>query len=227
MPGYSNNKIDSATTIADLIKSKSAQSSYIISAANFAVVNGIDGDMVASGSIVKLPKNPAASPVNEISRREGKVYFATSNGLIEYDGEKWSRSNLRGMDRSNAIDIRSIGDELWVASDDKIVVKANGRSDFSMMYVKWLPELADDLYYMYGSGVFPVSGWGTVGFAAAYISYGKFTRTGETGPQPLGEFDSFDFAVSASFGAPVTQKNGIRGYGQIYLFKTFRSGRRN
>ncbi|MCH7948775.1 MAG: hypothetical protein IIC66_13360, partial [candidate division Zixibacteria bacterium] len=218
MPGYSNNRIDSATTITDLIKSKSAQSSYIMSAANFAVVNGIDGDMVASGSIVKLPKNPAASPVNEISRREGKVYFATSNGLIEYDGEKWRRSDLRGMDRSNAIDIRSIGDELWVASDDKIVVKANGKSDFSMMYVKWLPELADDLYYMYGSGVFPVSGWGTVGIAAAYISYGKFART-EGSPTVIGEFDSFDFAVSASFGAPLTQKMAFGVTGKFIYSK--------
>ncbi|MCH9023838.1 MAG: PorV/PorQ family protein [candidate division Zixibacteria bacterium] len=219
MPGYSDNRIDSAITITALIESKSAQSSYKMSAANFAVVNGIDGDIVESGSIVKLPKNPAASQVNEISRREDKVYFATSDGLIEYDGEKWRRSDLRGMDRSNAIDIRSIGEELWVASDDKIVVKANGQSDFSMMYVKWLPELADDLYYMYGSGVFPVSGWGTLGLAAAYISYGKFTRTGETGPQPLGEFDSFDFAVSASFGAPLTPKMAFGVTGKFIYSK--------
>jgi len=87
------------------------------------------------------------------------------------------------------------------------------------MYVKWLPELADDLYYMYGSGVFPVSGWGTVGFAAAYISYGKFTRTGETGPESLGEFDSFDFAVSASFGAPVTPKMAFGVTGKFIYSK--------
>ncbi|MCH7690559.1 MAG: PorV/PorQ family protein [candidate division Zixibacteria bacterium] len=205
MPGYSNNRIDSAITITALIESRSAQSSYKMSAANFAIVNGIDGDIVESGSTVKLPKNPAASPVNEISRREDKVYFATSDGLIDYDGEKWRRSDLRGMDRSNAIDIRSIGEELWVASDNKIVVKANGKSDFSVMYVKWLPELADDLYYINLSGVAPVAGWGTLGLGVSYISYGKFART-EGSPTVIGEFDSFDFAVSASFGAPMTRK---------------------
>ena len=134
------------------------------------------------------------------------MYFATSDGLIDYDGEKWRRSNLRGMDRSNAIDIRSIGEELWVASVDKVVVKANGNPSVSTMYSPWLRQLAPDLYYLYISGAFPVSGWGTLGLAAAYISYGKFTTTGEFGPESLGEFDSFDFAVSASFGAPVTQK---------------------
>ncbi|MCH7948689.1 MAG: PorV/PorQ family protein, partial [candidate division Zixibacteria bacterium] len=163
--------------------------------------------------IVKLPKNPAASPVNEISRRDDKVYFATSNGLIEYDGDRWRRSDLRGMDRTNAIDIRSIGEELWIASVDKVVVKANGNPSVSTMYSPWLRQLAPDLYYVFISGVFPVSGWGTAGLSATYISYGKFIRTGEAGPQSLGEFDSFDFAVSASFGAPLTRKMsfGITG----------------
>jgi hypothetical protein len=169
-------------------------------------VNDLTDGTIPANTIIKIPHNPASASVNEIGQRQEKVFFATTDGLIEYDGEKWRRSELKGMDETNAVDVRTIEDELWVADKDKVVIKANGRMEMSTMYVKWLPELADDLYYVFLSAVAPKSGWGTFGGNLTFISYGKFVRTGEGSPNPTGEFDSFDFAATVSFGTALTER---------------------
>ena len=49
------------------------------------------------------------------------------------------------MGSSNILNVKIQGDEIWFASDKKIAIKASGRSDISMMFAKWLPQLADDM----------------------------------------------------------------------------------
>jgi len=207
MPGYRDTVIASAATVSELVSSlvlsDTAKMEYF--SVRVTSINDLSDGAIAAGAKIKVPHNPAAANINEMGRRESKMFFATTEGLIEYDGEKWRRSDLKGMDETNAIDIRSIDDELWVANEDKVVTKANGRMEMSTMYVKWLPELADDLYYVFFSVVAPKSGWGTFGISGTFISYGTFVRTA-SGPTPIGEFDSFDFAGAVSFGTALTDK---------------------
>ena len=207
MPGYKDTLITEATTVAHLASSKvlsdSTRMKYYTS--RIEILNDISDGTIPADTKIKMPQNPAAAKINEIGQRENYVYFATAEGLIEFDGQKWRRSELKGMAESNAIDIRSIDDELWVADHEKVVIKANGRMEMSTMYVKWLPELADDLYYVFLSAVVPKSGLGTFGFSGTFISYGKFSRTGETGPQVISEFESFDFAGAVSFGTALKE----------------------
>ncbi len=82
---------------------------------------------------------------------------------------------------------------------------ASARPQISTMYVKWLPELADDLYYTFFSYVQNVRSVGTLGAFVSFISYGKIHRTDEQG-NPMGEFDAFDFAFQASYGTSLTNK---------------------
>ena len=109
------------------------------------------------------------------------------------------------MDRANTIYMDVVGDELWLASDSRILIKANGRTEFSLMHVNWLPELADDMYYEFLAGVFQLGDWGTGGFNITYLTYGTITRTG-TSANEIGTFESFDVAATLSFGRPLTQK---------------------
>jgi hypothetical protein len=207
LPGYRDTLITETVSVTELTKSIVLSDSTKMNAyqERINLFNDVNNGQFAANTTVKVPRNVASSRVNQIAQRENTVYFATTEGLLEYNGKEWSRSSLKNMERNNAIDIKTIDNELWAANDEKVVIKANGRTDISTMYVKWLPELADDLYYVFLAGVTPVSGWGTVGLSATYISYGKFTRTGENSPISLGEFDSFDFSLAASFGTALNE----------------------
>ncbi|HEX2898059.1 MAG TPA: PorV/PorQ family protein [candidate division Zixibacteria bacterium] len=208
MPGYRDTLIAQPTTVSQLASAK-----YLSDTAKMEqyvkVVSDInetvDGTIPANTRI-KIPHNPAAASVNEIGVREDKVYFATSEGLLEYESGSWRRSDIKGMDETNSIDIRTIDNELWVADQRKVVIKANGHSDISTMYVKWLPELADDIHYAFLSMVFPKSNLGTFGGNVSFISYGTFYKTDQFGPVIVGEFDAYEVAVSGSFGTQMSEK---------------------
>lgn len=80
--------------------------------------------------------------------------------------------------------------------------------EFTATYFKWLPFLADDLYYLYFSYVQPVPGIGTVGISVPYLSLGEQIRTNEAGDN-LGTFNSFDIAVALSYGTKLANMMAV------------------
>jgi hypothetical protein len=170
-------------------------------------INDLDASGVLTpGQSVRVPANPAAGAINFISGQGDKLLFAAESGLIEYDGQEWSRSDARGMERTGVKLVSTVGDEVWLASDRNLTVRGRGRMDISFMHVNWLPELADDLYYDYLALSTPVRGWGTAGFSITHISYGTFQRTNEGSSVVVGEFDAYDMAFTGSFGTSLTNK---------------------
>ena len=81
-------------------------------------------------------------------------------------------------------------------------------SGLSGTYFKWLPYLADDLYYLHFSYVRPVEGIGTFGVSLPYLSLGEQERVNAAGDSQ-GTFNSSDMAVSFSYGALVKDRLGI------------------
>ncbi len=81
-------------------------------------------------------------------------------------------------------------------------------SGLSGTYFKWLPYLADDLYYLHFSYVRPVEGIGTFGISLPYLSLGEQERISAAGDSQ-GTFSSSDMAVSLSYGALVNDRLGI------------------
>lgn len=75
--------------------------------------------------------------------------------------------------------------------------------EFTGAYFKWLPFLADDLFYVYLSYIHPISGVGTFGISVPYLSLGEQTRTNSNGDN-LGSFSSYDVAVNLSYGTRLT-----------------------
>ncbi len=144
--------------------------------------------------------------VNNIDARSDRVFLATDGGVVEYDGREWRRVEVRGMERANALSAMIVDGELWLASDKKVVMGVSGQKELAFMHVKWLPELADDLYYEFLSFVNDFEGWGTLGGNVTFISYGTFSRTAEDSPEVVGEFDSFDIAFTVSYGTSLTRK---------------------
>ncbi len=80
--------------------------------------------------------------------------------------------------------------------------------DASATYFKWLPYLADDLYYLHFSYVQPVEGIGTFGVSVPYLSLGEQHRVNAAGDSQ-GTFNSSDMAVSLSYGARINDRLGV------------------
>ncbi len=78
------------------------------------------------------------------------------------------------------------------------------RSQLALMHSNWLPELASDLYYDYATVVRPMGNVGTAGLSLTFINLGTQIITGETSPDPLGEFSSYELALAGSYGTKLT-----------------------
>ncbi len=210
LPGYRNHVVEEGQTLNHLIQMRVHKDlvSSLSYAAVICEVNDLEYELhepLAAGQAVKIPRNPAAATVNGISGQSDRIYFATADGLLKFDKDGWGYVHQQGMDRANAVYVKAKENGLWVASDQKVVVKANGRAEIALMYAKWLPELADDLYYGFFSFTANTSSWGTFGGNVTYISYGRFSRTTITS-DVLEEFDSFDIAFTASYGTALSGK---------------------
>lgn len=81
---------------------------------------------------------------------------------------------------------------------------------FTSMYQPLLPQFnLDDLYYLFGAYRQSITGLGTVGFNVTYANYGQQIITDETGPEPIGTFNSNEYAITLSYATLLTENTGI------------------
>ncbi len=169
-------------------------------------INGLEtSDGLIAEQSLKVFSNPLAYKINDVSSNGTGLYVATGRGLYELHGTTLSKVDIGGMGNSNILNVKTEGNEIWFASDKKIAIKASGRSDISLMFAKWLPQLADDMYYGFLSGATNISGWGTFGGNITYINYGTVQRRGQ-GNTDEGVFYPFDIAFTLSYGGSVLDK---------------------
>ncbi len=236
MPGYREHVAEENQTLSDLVDKKEHEDfvGRLRYAAAICTINELDCELskpLIEGQLVRLYTNPAAASVGAIGGGAQKVYFATSDGMLDYNVATsvrfapaltpsfpyilpnvswqrtgWGKVREKDLHRSNAIDAHAIEHGLWLASSEKVVIKANGRSEASFMHAKWLPELADDLYYSFLSFTTRAGSWGTFGGNITFISYGRFVRTSETGPTEIGSWDAYDVSVAGSYGTSLLGK---------------------
>ena len=80
---------------------------------------------------------------------------------------------------------------------------------FTSMYTKWLPRLnLDDMYYVFGAYRQTIEGLGTIGGNITFLNLGEQTITDETGPDPLGTFNSFELAFTLSYATLLSESFG-------------------
>ena len=215
LPGYRDHVVEEGQTLNHLIQMKAHKD--LVSTLSYAAVicdiNDLEYELyepLAAGRVVKIPRNPAAAAVNGISGQSDRVYFATADGLLKFDNDGWGYVYQQGMDHANVVYVEARDNGLWIASDQKIVTKARGRGEIALMFAKWLPELADDLYYGFVSFAANAGSWGTFGGNITYISYGTIAQT-KGSPDVIGEINPFEIAVTGSYGTALTGqlKGGI------------------
>lgn len=210
LPGYKNYVVSEGVTLDTLVTGYNKMKRNSVLTENYKqsliAINDLDDESINTGDTIKIYQNPTSANVNYITGQFERVYFATSDGLHLYDSKskKLKPVSEKGMNKSNAIYISTIDDQLWLASDEKIVIKANARNEISLMAVNWLPELADDMYYGFLSYIHHINGFGTAGFSFTYLTYGKIELRDEHN-NPLGDDEPFEYSAALSFGAPLTK----------------------
>lgn len=77
------------------------------------------------------------------------------------------------------------------------------------MHSNWLPQLTSDLFYDFAAYKHHIYGLGTFGVSVTYLNLGEQIITGETGPEELGRFMSYDAATALSYGTQMTDNIGL------------------
>jgi hypothetical protein len=83
--------------------------------------------------------------------------------------------------------------------------------EISITHTNWLPEFGmSDLFYDYLNyrNNVPVLN-GTFAAAVTYLNLGEHTRTSSIGPDPIGTFKSYEFAVTAGYATRLTPDLGL------------------
>lgn len=88
--------------------------------------------------------------------------------------------------------------------------------ELSLMHANWLPQFGSDLFYEFGAYKHHLEGIGTVGLNVTFLNLGKQIITDESGPEPLGEFSSYEMAFSATYGTKIMENWGV-GLGLRYI----------
>lgn len=83
--------------------------------------------------------------------------------------------------------------------------------EVSVTHANWLPQFGQsDLFYdhlNYRMRIDDIGG--TVGAAVTYLNLGEFIRTSSAGPQPIGTFKAYEFAVVAGYATTVFDDMGL------------------
>jgi hypothetical protein len=75
--------------------------------------------------------------------------------------------------------------------------------NLQFMHTKWLPQLAEDMFFEYLGYSQYAEGWGHFAFNIAFLNAGEQYRTSEHSAEVIGTFDSFDLVASGSYGAMI------------------------
>lgn len=207
LPGYHRYRIKPEDSFDDLVDAKhhDSEADREAYAEQLRDVNDLDEDPLEVGRVVRIYRNPNATEIRSIVRSGRRLYLATEAGLVEFDGVYWARAAVQNLGITEMVDAHTVDDELWLVNEEKITIKASARNQFTFMHVKWLPELADDVYYEFLSYVAGTEGWGTFGGNITFITYGSMKRTSQFG-DTLEDFTSFDVALTGSYGASLSNR---------------------
>src|SRR5512135_2831866 len=83
--------------------------------------------------------------------------------------------------------------------------------EISLTHANWLPQFQlPDLFYDHLNYMQRVDAiGGTIGASVTYLSLGEFQVTGSNGPEVIGTFKSYEYAVTAGYATKATDELGV------------------
>ncbi len=192
----------SLTDLAEQYLGSSATPSRVEAFTNWtAHYNSIETDAtIDAGETVYLYRSPVGGTIRSIHSSGAKVFVGSKYGYMIYEDGRWGRLHQHGLNNADGIAIVNAGNDLYFMTPSKIVWYERAQSTASFMAVKWLPKLAEDIYFAYGALSTHIDGLGTIGFNTKVLSYGEVARTEASSSEVIGSFNPFDFAFGFTYG---------------------------
>jgi hypothetical protein len=82
--------------------------------------------------------------------------------------------------------------------------------EISLTHTNWLPAFQQsDLFYEYLNYRIHLDEIGTFGASVTYLNLGEFIRTSSQGPEEIGRFKAFEYAVTVGFSTKVMDNFGL------------------
>jgi len=91
------------------------------------------------------------------------------------------------------------------------------KNEITLQHSKWLPQLADDLYFEYLGYARYLQGWGGIGGNITFMSMGEQQETVEGSPEPIGTFYSYGVAATGAAGTEVAPGVSV-GVGLKFIY---------
>lgn len=99
-----------------------------------------------------------------------------------------------------------------------------GSNQASITHSNWLANFnVNDLFYDYIVGKYYIEGIGTIGAHLTYLNLGEQAVTGETGPEIISRFNSYELALGGSYGYQVSE-NFALGTSLRLIYSSLASG---
>lgn len=89
--------------------------------------------------------------------------------------------------------------------------------EITLMHANWLPQFGNDLFIDFAAYRQHFEGLGTIGINVTYLNLGKQFQTLEDSPDPVGEFSSYEFATSLTYGTQLSESWAV-GVGMRYIY---------
>jgi hypothetical protein len=115
--------------------------------------------------------------------------------------------------RASAMGEAGVGlaDDVWAIYWNSAGYAFQSGSEFSVSHANWLPAFGlSDLWIGHAVYKTPVEELdGTAALAITYLNLGTITRTSAAGPDPIGEYTAYEFAVTAGYATKISSSLGI------------------
>ncbi len=185
--------------------------------------NRLETDDVFPGQKLWLYTGPAGSRITTIHAGSDVVWLGTEFGVLKFNQKEFERYEPAGLARMPTVDAHFKGADGFFATAEQVTVYARPWRLMGLMHSKWLPELAEDLFFDVPAYLQHFSGVGTFGLQVTFLSLGRNTRIGEAG-DTLGYFDSFEGSIGLTYGTRLSQSLSGGITGKFILSKLASSG---
>jgi len=185
--------------------------------------NRLETDDVVPGQKLWLYSGPAGSRITAIYAGGEMVWLGTEFGVLKFNDKEFERYEPAGLARVPTVDAQFKGADGFFATAEQVTIYARPWQQVGLMHSKWLPELAEDLFFDVPAYLRHFPGVGTFGLQITFLSLGRNTRIGESG-DTLGYFDSFEGSIGLTYGTRLSQSLTGGVTGKFILSKLASSG---
>ena len=105
----------------------------------------------------------------------------------------------------------AIADNVWATFWNPAGLAFQQGSELAMTHTNWLPGLGlSDIWIAHLAYKQPIEALdGVVGGQLTYLNLGEFIRTSSSGPEEIGRFKAFEYAITAGFATTISDNFSI------------------